>query len=59
MRQIRIAKHRPRSPSGRDELLPLDPRDPDIVHAHRASDTRAGRTEHGERARTKPDRGGR
>ena len=37
MRQIRIAKRR-RGPAGwRQAPLPPDPRDPDIVHAHRAA----------------------
>jgi len=63
MRQIRIAKRRLTPSSGRQAPLPLDPRDPDIVHAHRAArrirDTRAGRNQPGARARTKPDPGDR
>jgi hypothetical protein len=60
MRQIRIAK-RPKPTRGRQLSLPADPRDPDIVHAHRAArrtgDTRAGRNQPGGRARTKPGPG--
>jgi hypothetical protein len=48
MRQIRIAKS-PKPTGGRQLPLPVDPRDPDIVHAHRAArrtgDTRAGRNQ--------------
>jgi len=61
MRQIRIAKHRPKPTHGRQPPLPLDPRDPDIVHAHRAArrsgDTRACRNQPGGRAHTKPGPG--
>lgn len=35
MKQIQQAKRPRRSDSGRHEPLALDPRDPDIVHAHR------------------------
>jgi hypothetical protein len=35
MKQIRRAKRHRRSAGGRHEPLALDPRDPDIVHAHR------------------------
>jgi hypothetical protein len=43
MKQIQRAK-RPRRPdSGRHEPLAMDPRDPDIVHAHRIA-RRSGRS---------------
>ena len=55
MRQIRIAKRYPKLTRGRQPPLPVDPRDPDIVHAHRAARrtgaTHAGRNQPGERAR--------
>ena len=35
MKQIQRAKRHRRSAGGRQEPLALDPRDPDIVHAHR------------------------
>jgi hypothetical protein len=35
MKQIQRAKRPRRLPCGRQEPLALDPRDPDIVHAHR------------------------
>jgi hypothetical protein len=35
MKQIHRAKGHRRSASGRQQPLALDPRDPDIVHAHR------------------------
>jgi len=35
MKQIQRAKHHRRSTDGRQEPLATDPRDPDIVHAHR------------------------
>jgi hypothetical protein len=34
MRQIRVARHRPRPASWPQTPLPPDPRDPDIVRAH-------------------------
>ena len=58
MSQIRIAKRRLRSPSGQQEPLPLDPRDPNIVRAHRAA-RRAVGTRAGGRARTGPGSGDR
>jgi hypothetical protein len=42
MNQIQRAKHRRRSADGRQEPLAIDPRDPDIVHAHRIA-RRSGR----------------
>jgi hypothetical protein len=60
MKQIRIAKRHLRPARGRQTSLPLDPRDPDIVRAHRAArqdgGARAGRTQPGGRAGTTPDR---
>jgi hypothetical protein len=58
MRQIRIAKRRC-GPAGRRQApLPPDPRDPDIVHAHRAarrsSRSDAGRPQPAGRASTEP-----
>lgn len=35
MKQIQRAKRHRRSDGGRHQPLALDPRDPDIVHAHR------------------------
>jgi hypothetical protein len=35
MKQIQKAKRHRGPASGRQEPLPADPRDPDIVHAHR------------------------
>jgi hypothetical protein len=35
MKQIQRAKRHRRSAGGRQEPLALDPRDPDIMHAHR------------------------
>jgi hypothetical protein len=35
MKQIQRAKRHRRSAGGRQEPLALDPRDPDIAHAHR------------------------
>ena len=35
MNQIQRAKHHRRSADGRQEPLAIDPRDPDILHAHR------------------------
>ena len=35
MKQIQTAKRPRGSAGGRQEPLPVDPRDPDIVHAHR------------------------
>jgi hypothetical protein len=35
MKQIQRAKRHRGPASGRQEPLPADPRDPDIVHAHR------------------------
>lgn len=35
MKQIQRANRHRRSAGGRQEPLALDPRDPDIVHAHR------------------------
>ena len=35
MKQTQKAKRHRGSAGGRQELLPVDPRDPDIVHAHR------------------------
>jgi hypothetical protein len=35
MKQIQRAKRHRGSDGGRQEPLPVDPRDPDIVHAHR------------------------
>jgi hypothetical protein len=43
MKQIQRAKRHPRSAGGRHEPLALDPRDPDIVHAHRIA-RRSGRS---------------
>jgi len=61
MKQIRIAKRRPKPTRGQQPTLQIDPRDPDIVHAHRAArrtgDTRAGRNQPSGRARTKPGSG--
>ena len=54
MRQIRVAKRRPRPASWPQTPLPPDPRDPDIVRAHQIT-RRAGQP----RARTRPDPGGR
>jgi len=51
MKQIQKAKRPRRSAGGRQEPLALDPRDPDIVRAHRiaqrSSRDRAGRTRSG------------
>ena len=58
MRQIRIAKRRLRPRSEQQAALPLDPRDPDIVRAHRAA-RRSARTRAVGRARTGPGFGGR
>ncbi len=35
MKQIQKAKRHRRSDGGREQPLAIDPRDPDIVHAHR------------------------
>jgi len=35
MKQIQRAKRHRRSAGGRQEPLTIDPRDPDIMHAHR------------------------
>ena len=35
MKQIQRARHHRRSDGGRQDPLALDPRDPDVVHAHR------------------------
>jgi len=63
MRQIRISKRRPGSASSRQEPLPADARDPDIVHAHqiarRTSCSRARPAQPGERVRNIPDHEGR
>jgi hypothetical protein len=37
MKQIQRAKRHRRSVGGRQEPLAVDPRDPDIVHAHRVA----------------------
>ena len=42
MKQIQRAKRHRRSVDGRQEPLAIDPRDPDIVHAHRIA-RRSGR----------------
>jgi hypothetical protein len=52
MKQIQRAKRDRRSAGGRHERLALDPRDPDIVHAHRIarrSGPGAGRVRSGSR----------
>ena len=61
MKQIHKAKHRRRSADGRQEPLAIDPRDPDIVHAHRiahrGSRTGASRVRSGSRHPTAPVHG--
>ena len=51
MNQIQRAKHHRRSADGPQEPLAIDPRDPDIVHAHRialrSSHLRTGRVRSG------------
>ena len=51
MNQIQRAKHHRRSADGPQEPLAIDPRDPDIVHAHRIARRRgrpgAGRVRSG------------
>jgi len=51
MKQIQKAKRHRGSADGRPEPLAIDPRDPDIVHAHRiarrSSRPRAGRVRSG------------
>jgi hypothetical protein len=51
MKQIQRAKRHRRSDGGRQHPLALDPRDPDIVHAHRiarrSSRPRVGRVRSG------------
>jgi hypothetical protein len=44
MKQTQKTKRRRESAGGRQEPLPVDPRDPDIVHAHRIAlrSSRAG-----------------
>ena len=42
MRQIQRAKRRRGSAGGRQEPLAVDPRDPDIVHAHRIARRSSG-----------------
>jgi hypothetical protein len=37
MKRIRIEKPRPRRPLGLEPILPLDPRDPDIVRVKKGS----------------------
>lgn len=58
MRQIRIGKRRPGSASWRQEPLPAEARDPDIVHAHqiarRTSCSRARPAQPDGRAPTTP-----
>jgi len=53
MKQIHRAKRHRGPASGRQEPLPADPRDPDIVHAHRiarrSSRPGAGRVRSGSR----------
>ena len=60
MKQTRIAKRHVRPARGRQASLPPDPRDPNIVRAHRAarqaSGTRAGRTQPAGRVGTTRDR---
>jgi hypothetical protein len=41
MKQIHRAKRHRGPASGRQEPLPADPRDPDIVHAHRITRRRS------------------
>lgn len=50
MKQIQRAKRHRRSAGGRQEPLALDPRDPDIVHAHRI----ASRSSHPGAGRVRP-----
>ena len=57
MKQIQRAKSHRRSASGRQEPLALDPRDPDIVHAHRIarrSGSGVGRVRSGSHHRAAP-----
>jgi len=51
MRQIRISKRHTCSAGGQQEPLRLDPRDPDIVRAHRL--TRSPRSRHTGRQRSR------
>lgn len=58
MRQIRIGRRRAGPASRQQAPLPLDARDPDIVHAHQitryTSRSRAGRARSGGGAQTTP-----
>ena len=57
MKQIQRAKRHRRSVDGRQEPLATDPRDPDIVHAHRiarGSRPGAGRVRSGRHNPTAP-----
>ena len=47
MKQIQRAKRHRGSPGGRQEPLAVDPRDPDIAHAHRIARRGAGRVRSG------------
>ena len=62
MKQIQKAKRHRGSASGRQEPLAVDPRDPDIVHAHRIARrnrrSRAGRVRPGSHHPTAPVPGG-
>ena len=58
MKQIQRAKRHCRSADGRQEPLTIDPRDPDIMHAHRiarrGSRPGAGRVRSGSQNPTAP-----
>jgi hypothetical protein len=55
MKQIQRAKRHRGSADGRQEPLAVDPRDPDIVHAHRIiCRSRPGASECGPAATTPP-----
>ena len=62
MQQIHKAKRHRGSDSGRQETLAIDPRDPDIVRAHRIARrdrrSRAGRVRSGSDHHTAPVPGG-
>ena len=62
MQQIQKAKRHRGSDSGRQEPLAIDPRDPDIVRAHRIARrnrrSRAGRVRSGSHNPTAPVPGG-
>jgi hypothetical protein len=50
MKQIQRVKRHRRSVDGRQEPLAIDPRDPDIVHAHRIARRSSHHSAGGERA---------